>query len=310
MAQPPDKTSKMVKAMNLPLLFSLIIVTILLFTLLSAFHVAASHVSRIYAALALTGLVVAAALIATLHTKVVRLNPLLTMVSEYALDWDYGWMMHSAFFLIGAGAIWLAIATWVVPISSLLFPGLLAVAGVFAAAMGYFSMKSRTPDEMPSPPESGKKHDRCVLFSFGAGTVSMFVFAAAHGNGVLAVHSWLHAVGMMQFHITLLGVIFFAILGGHTRNEIKHQTGTREYVPILSGLAAGRYAGEATAAIVGGAVGAALSAPAPGGSGKSGRARRRGAGANNYGQGVVERILIFLFIEWGFFLSLVMIKGS
>ena len=147
-------------------------------------------------------------------------------------------------------------------------------------------MKSRMDGEIQTSDLSGKLHDISLFVAFGSGTVSMLALTIMDGTDIICAYPWLRAAALVQFNITSLGMIFFLILGfkkkAMVRQACKHKTGhTLGYVSTT-----GRYSIKASDGT---------------------HTNCHTSGAEYYGQGVVERILIFLFIQWGCYLAVLIL---
>ena len=266
--------------------------------------------------IAIVEFAVAGFIICRLHAAVTNLNPLETMVSEYALDPKNGQWMHLAFFLIGFGA--LNIGTAVCKLDLVQYnleasnktgkfghltwwPQLLMlIALVFislgAIGMGFFSMRSQTKEELPSSEESGKWHDWCVMMSFGAAIVSMLLFTCSPAPIVGAALLWLRAFGLVFFSFALLATIFYVILGYYMSKKVSSPNeNSANYVAKFSGLSSERSGYGQNSAN-----GARALSP-------MNAAQASQVAKANMGQGMLERILIFMFIQWGLFLSMVLV---
>jgi hypothetical protein len=242
-------------------------------------------------------------LICRLHALVTDLDPLETMVSEYALDPQYGSLMHISFFVLGTGAVLQAISIFKSSPPEMIQAVVLVIAGMGAALMGVFSMQSRLPSEHPSSAASGKVHDTCVLVSFTSVLISMILLACWPVQVVDGKYPWLRGVALVDFNICALTTIFFAILGYNMQRKLTgspamvrmqavenvNKAGSGDpdpnekvYVSMFNGLGTHRkkLADEGDEAVK----------------------------TANRGQGLLERILIFMFIAWGLILSCITIS--
>jgi Protein of unknown function (DUF998) len=284
-----DTNSSLSAKLDITLPVIIVVLLGVLSVLVKTNHHAAQQIAEATGVMALCFLVAAAGMIARLHALVENLNPLTAMVSEYALDIKHGKLMHNAFFSIGGGA-WLICLYYCITAHHALWMQITMFgAGLGSSAMGLFSMKSRMDGEIQTSDRSGKLHDISLIVAFGSGTVSMLVLTIMDGVGIVAAYPWLRAAALVQFNITALGMIFFLILGFKKKAMIRRKCANEKGDTLGYISTTGRY-----------------SVKAADGTRKS----YHSSGPENYGQGVVERILIFLFIQWGCYLSVLIVMGA
>jgi hypothetical protein len=257
-------------------------------------------VQTILSGTAIICFVVSAALICVLHSLVRDLNPLEKMVSEYALDPDYGYLMHIAFFVLGFGAILLGGGVGARHLTEGIQSTVLCFAGVGAGSMGVFSMQARKHSELPSPPSEGKIHDWCVMISFTLVLVSMILMACWPVQVVGGRYPWLRGVALVDFNICALTVIFFGILGYTMKRNLPDKTMTSKMQESQ--------ASASDPSAVRGYISHRYITAYSGFSNQRGDLKNYGNEAvktANRGQGMLERILIFMFIGWGLMFSFV-----
>ncbi len=271
---------------------------VVVIVLLSLLFIPAKFVAHVFFLSALC-FVASGTIISILHAWVTDLDPIQTMVSEYALNKTRGPWMNAAFFLIGGGAISLGSALWHCGDMNRAIAAILTIAGSAAAALGIFSMQSLLKEEIPSSAYSGRLHGICVLISFTLAIISMLTFACSELKEVGTEQFWLRGVALVHFNFAGLSALFFGILGLNMVRKVQIHTSQHAVGVGLSALTVGTVRLKSS-------IDAAVNTQ------QSGDAKTVDSGAivatvhqAKRGLGLLERILIFMFIEWGIFLSII-----
>ncbi len=219
-------------------------------------------------------------LICILHARDnAKLDPLQRMVSEYALDPKHGWMMHLAFALLASGAAVLAHVFHGALVHDCIQFWLLVLASAGAVVMCLFSMKSQLNWEQKSPIAEGWMHDVGMLMSFSS-VIASTAFTAIFPSRVLATNvPWLRGAALVYFTICGLSSILFVVLGFQGRKFIKPKSGKIGHLVRPGSYYAMRS--------------------------EDAKGQTQRALSLQRGLGVLERILIFMFLFWGTVLSLV-----
>jgi len=251
----------------------------------------AGHPSVATGNLCITLLGSAAIFIIVLHLVAANLDPVYKFVSEYSDVRGYGVIMRAAFFLI-------AIATFNLAISILHFnpsPNtpdrimfwLTFLAGVLTVGMGVFSQRTTTPGEIHTSRFVGNVHGFCAGTAFTLAIITMVVFAC---QPPLDVDQWIRGAALAHFNVAVVVAVIYWILGLGKVKEARKNT-------KLSGVAT--IAADIQATVM-------FSKKGPNDHDlKSDPTNSDETDVDpiNRGLGLVERILIFMFIEWELVLS-------
>jgi hypothetical protein len=270
-----------------------------------------------------------------LHFWESNLDPFGTYVSEYSVDKRYGILMRMAFFLLASATFGVCILLTKID-SNYSLIGVVAGAGLFTMMMGFFSMRTTTPGEIHTSPIEGTVHGLSAGLSFGLAIFSMVLFAYWPPGGMVSGYEWTRAVALAQFHVAVVAMAAYVILGVAKIKTARKGThlkfremirldlkrNTAPLPPIEPGQQPADHARESdlipdTAQQISPDLTARVSSLYRDETAKTESMRRvkplpdpekRVIATTNKGLGLTERILILLFLEWEFFLLCILFQ--